>query len=145
MPYKDRETYLRKQREFAARRKIRKRIASAIQAHVNPALTPALKGISASNQVVTHTRMRRKTPIAATIGVSVSSGPRKVKRTTTTEFSVAQRTALVHSRLGGNGGWTCISTVVLPRCGLRGDVFHLPFLLSGTDLLQCRMPSADPA
>lgn len=75
MPYKDRETYLRKQREFAARRKIRKRIASAIQAHVNPALTPALKGISASNQVVTHTRMRRNSKCTTNSNPTLTPAP----------------------------------------------------------------------
>jgi hypothetical protein len=41
MPYKDRETYLRKQREFAARRKARKQITNTFKT-LNPALIPSL-------------------------------------------------------------------------------------------------------
>jgi hypothetical protein len=41
MPYKDRATYLRKQREFAAGRKARKQIANSLK-NINPALTPTL-------------------------------------------------------------------------------------------------------
>jgi hypothetical protein len=79
MPYKDRETYLCKQREFAARRKIRKRIASAIQTHVNPALTRAnLKGIPANNQAVTHTRMRRNSKSTTNSNRTLTPTPQTV-------------------------------------------------------------------
>jgi hypothetical protein len=53
MPYKDRETYLRKQREFAARRKARKQITNTFE-RVNPTLTPAFssaRDISCKNPI----------------------------------------------------------------------------------------------
>src|SRR6202021_965883 len=37
-----------------------------------------------------------------------------------------------------------LPTEVIVR-STRGDVFHLPLLLSRTDLLQCRMSAEDPA
>jgi hypothetical protein len=54
MPYKDRETYLRKQREFAARRKARKQITNTFK-RVNPTLTPAFssaRDISCKNPIL---------------------------------------------------------------------------------------------
>src|SRR4029077_4206542 len=53
MPYKDRETYLRKQREFAARRKARKQITNTFK-RVNHTLTLAFssaRDISCKNPI----------------------------------------------------------------------------------------------
>ena len=54
--------------------------------------------------------------------------------------SVPRKMAFVHTPVGCDGQRSGVATVVLPRVGLRGDVLHLRFLLSGAGLLRRALP-----
>ena len=52
------------------------------------------------------------------------------------KLGVPRQMAAIHTREGCDGPRSGVSTVILSRVGLRGDVLHLQELLSGTGLLR---------
>ena len=74
----------------------------------------------------------------------VYGGPGSEGATTATakaSASVPRQMAFVHTPVECDGQRSGVATVVLPRVGLRGDVLHLRFLLSGAGLLRRALPA----
>ena len=57
------------------------------------------------------------------------------------QIRAPRQMAFVHTPVGCDGQRSGVATVVLPRVGLRGDVLHLRFLLSGAGLLRRALPA----